>query len=204
MYDNNILPEVENYVMGLFKDRSAAENIYHNILHTTEVVAVTKKIAIAENISEDETEMLLIAAWFHDTGYFHCCKGHEEQSSAYARDFLEKVNYPSEKILVIIDCIQATQIPHSPKNKLEEIICDADLQHLGMDDIEERGELLRKEFALKGIKNLSEMEWLKGSLEFFKRHRYFTDYAKKEFGLKKNLNLIKLKERIEKLENKYS
>lgn len=36
---------------------------------------------------------------------------------------------------------------------MEEIICDADLHHLGMKDIEARGELLRQEFEMKGIKN---------------------------------------------------
>ena len=136
----------------------------------------------------------------HDTGYFHCCKGHEEQSSEYARDFLERENYPDEKILKIINCIKATQIPHSPNNKLEEIICDADLHHLGMSDIEERGEMLRKELEMKGIKKLSDIEWLKASLDFFNKHKYFTDYAKKEFGLKKEQSMIKMKQQIEKLE----
>ncbi|MBP1631614.1 MAG: metal dependent phosphohydrolase, partial [Bacteroidetes bacterium] len=177
MSENSILNKIENHIRELYQKRSAVENIYHNILHTTEVVKVAAKIAEAEKLSKDETEILLIAAWFHDTGYFHCwfhdtgyfhcCKGHEEQSSEYARDFLERENYPDEKILKIISCIKATQIPHSPNTKLEEIICDADLHHLGMNDIEERGEMLRKELEMKGIKKLSDIEWLKASLDFF-------------------------------------
>ena len=200
MSENSILNKIENHIKELFQKRSAVENIYHNILHTTEVVKVAAKIAEAENITAEETEILLIAAWFHDTGYFHCCKGHEEQSSEYARDFLEREGYPDEKILKIISCIKATQIPHSPNNKLEEIICDADLHHLGMNDIEERGEMLRKELEMKGIKKLSDIEWLKASLDFFNKHKYFTDYAKKEFGLKKEQSMIKMKQQIEKLE----
>lgn len=200
MSENSILNKIENHIRELYQKRSAVENIYHNILHTTEVVKVAAKIAEAEKLSKDETEILLIAAWFHDTGYFHCCKGHEEQSSEYARDFLERENYPDEKILKIISCIKATQIPHSPNTKLEEIICDADLHHLGMNDIEERGEMLRKELEMKGIKKLSDIEWLKASLDFFNKHKYFTDYAKKEFGLKKKQSMIKMKQQIEKLE----
>jgi len=201
MSENSILLKIENHVRELFQKRSTAENIYHNIIHTSEVVNVTSKIAEAENLSTKDTEIVLIAAWFHDTGYFHCCNGHEEQSSKYARDYLEQAKYSNENIAIIIECIKATQIPHSPKNKLEEIICDADLHHLGMNDIEVRGELLRQEFEMKGIKKLTDVEWLKTSLEFFNKHKYFTDYAKREFEEQKNLNMIKMKKQIEKLEN---
>jgi len=199
MSEPTILLKIEKYVRELFHKRSAVENIYHNILHTTEVVNIAAKIAEAENLSPDDTEVILIAAWFHDTGYFHCCKGHEDQSSEYARDYLERENYQSDKIEKIVECIKATQIPHSPKNKLEEIMCDADLHHLGMSDIEERGDMLRKEFELKGIKKLSDIEWLKTSLDFFEKHKFFTDYANREFGLQKNLNMIMMKNRLEKI-----
>ncbi len=200
MFESKILIDVENHVRELFKQRSAAENIYHNIVHTSEVVNVSYKIAQLENLSSDETEILLIAAWFHDTGYFHCCHGHEDQSSEYARDFLQKNNYPSEKIEKVKECITATKIPHAPKSKLEEIICDADLQNLGMKDGEKRSELLRKEFEMKGIKKLSDMEWIKMSLEFFKKHKYYTDYAKREFEIQKNHNQDRLEQKLKKLE----
>ncbi len=202
MSQNPILPKIESYVRELFKKRSAAENIYHNIIHTSEVVNVASRIAHEEQLSDQDTEIILIAAWFHDTGYFHCCNGHEDQSSEYARDYLEKEKYPIEKIAKVLDCIKATRIPHSPKNKLEEIICDADLHHLGMKDIETRGELLRQEFEMKGIKKLSDIDWLSNSLDFFKKHKYFTDYAKREFGLQKNLNQFNMERKLKKLEKR--
>lgn len=202
MSDSSIINKVEKYVTDLFAKRSAAENIYHNIIHTKEVVEVSQKIASSENLNNDEIEIVTIASWFHDTGYFHCCNGHEDQSSAYARDFLERQSYPTEKIEKIIGCVKATKIPHTPKSKLEEIICDADLHHLGMTDIEERGNLLRKEFEIKGIKKLSDIDWLKNSLDFFSKHKYFTDYANREFGMQKNLNQLKMEKKLKKLEKK--
>lgn len=204
MSAGNILIDVENHVRELFKQRSTAENIYHNIEHTTEVVDISQKIAELENLSSDDTEMLIIASWFHDTGYFHCCHGHEDQSSEYARDFLQKNNYPNEKIEKVIECIKATKIPHSPKSKIEEIICDADLQNLGMKDGEKRSELLRKEFEMKGIKKLSDIEWIKMSLEFFKKHKYYTNYAKKEFEVQKNHNQNRLEQKLKDLEEQSS
>ncbi len=199
MSKSNFLVQVEQHVRALYAARSGEDNLYHNLYHTTEVVKVARDIALSENLSKDDTEVILIAAWFHDTGHFHCCMGHEYQSAEYARDYLERKSYPKEKIEIIINCIKATVIPHQPKNKLEEIICDADLHHLGMNDIEEKGELLRKEYEIKGIKKLSEVDWLKTSIDFFSKHKFFTSYAKKEFGTQKNNSKLKLESKLKKL-----
>ena len=102
MLDNMILNKVELYVKELYDKKSTAENIYHCILHTTEVVDIAEKIGLAEGISQSDMEIVLIASWFHDTGHFHCCNGHEDHSSEYARKFLEKESYPEESIKKII------------------------------------------------------------------------------------------------------
>ena len=201
MLDSLILKKVEKYVRGLFSKNSVEENIYHSFVHTIEVVEIAEKIGILEKISNTDLEIVLIASWFHDTGYFHCCAGHEVQSSEYARNFLEKEFYPEENIEKIIGCIKATKIPQHPKNILEEIVCDADLQHLGQKDIEEKGALLRKEFELRGIKKLSDIDWLKTSIDFFSEHKYFTDYAKKEFGMQKHINQLEMKKKLKTLES---
>ena len=200
MLDSLILKKVENYVLELFAKKSLAENIFHSISHTKEVVNVAEKIGTTEGLSLADMEIILIASWFHDTGHFHCCHGHEDQSSEYARTYLENESYPEERIKKIIGCINATRIPQMPKNKLEEIVCDADLHHLGHVDIEERGKILRKEFELRGIKKLSDIDWLITSLEFFNNHKFFTEYARSEFGLQKNLNKLKLEKMLKKLE----
>jgi hypothetical protein len=199
MLDTEILLNIENYVKELFRTKLNSEVLYHNIRHTVEVVEVSKEIGLAENITASDLEILLIASWFHDTGHFHCCTGHEEQSTEYAKNYLENISYPLNKIGVIIECISATKIPQQPKNKLQEIICDADLHHLGEKDIKERGDLLRKEFELRGIKKLSDIEWLSVSLEFFNNHQFFTDYAKKHYGIQKEINMEIMKQKLEEL-----
>jgi HD superfamily phosphodiesterase len=196
-----MLRSVKQHVLELFAKKSVSENLYHNLVHTTEVVEVSDKIAQEENLSDEDKEILLIAGWFHDTGYFHCCNGHEDESAEYAKDFLTKEKYPKHKIDKVLNCVKATKIPHNPKNKLEEIICDADLQHLGMTDIEERGKVLRKEFEIKGIKKLDDIEWLKSSIEFFSLHKYFTHYAKNTFGKQKIINQEKMEKKLKELES---
>ena len=202
MPDNLVVKKVENYVIELFVKKSVAENLYHSISHTKEVVNIAEKIGKSEGISISDMEIILIASWFHDTGHFHCCHGHEDQSSEYARAYLVNESYPEASIEKIVGCIKATRIPQQPKNKLEEIVCDADLHHLGQIDIEEKGKILRKEFELRGVKKLSDIDWLRTSLEFFKNHKFFTEYANREFGLQKNLNQLKLEMILKKLEER--
>ncbi|MDP2362450.1 MAG: HD domain-containing protein [Ignavibacteria bacterium] len=194
-----LLNKVENYVRDLFTEKSKAENLYHSILHTTEVVGVAERIGYAEAISSSDMEILLIACWFHDTGHFHCCHGHEDQSAEYARAYFKNEFYPNDSIEKVVGCIKATQVPQNPKNLLEKIICDADLHHLGEKDIKERGDLLRQEFELREIKKLSDIEWLTFSIEFFNNHHFFTDYAKEHYGIQKDINIERMKKKLEEL-----
>ena len=82
----------------------------------------------------------------------------------------------------------ATKIPQSPKNHLEEILADADLDYLGRDDFEKISERLFQELALN-----DRNEWNKIQISFFEKHNYFTDSAKRMRNEKKQENLEKIK-----------
>lgn len=202
MFESKILKLVEQFVLELFAKKTCADDLYHNLSHTTEVVEVSDIIALDEKLSDDDKEILLIAAWFHDTGHFNCCYGHEDQSVKFAKEFLNNESYPKQKIDRIVGCIRATKIPQNPSNKLEQIICDADLQHLGMSDLEKRTKELRKEFEIKGIKKLNDIEWLKSSLEFLSNHKFFTDYAITTFGEQKKINQMNIEQKLKLLQSK--
>jgi len=200
MYSNSIIISVEKYVKNLITKVMVDDKKYHNLDHTLEVVKVSKEIASAEKVTSEELEFLEIAAWFHDTGHIVCCDGHEVQSSVYANEFLIKESYPKSKIKTIVSCINSTKIPQSPKNKIDEILCDADLHHLGLPDIEEKGKLLRQELELKGLKKFNDLDWLKTSFNFLNQHKYFTAYAKEKYNSQKQINLLNLGNKIKRLE----
>ena len=80
--------KAHQYVQNIFNELAPPENVYHNLSHTTEVVSAVKEIAAAEGVSADDLELLVIAAWFHDSGYVKTCKGHEEVSVGYVKEFL--------------------------------------------------------------------------------------------------------------------
>ena len=200
--NNGILSKVKEFIGNTFREKGSSDSFYHNFTHTAEVAKVAEEIANASGIEENDKEALLIAAWFHDVGHIQCCEGHEVIGIEMATNFLKKNNYSEEGIAKVVSLINATRMPRNPKNILEEIICDADLHHLGTNNFEVKGELFRNELeALNGCKT-PEAEWLKNNLKFFNQHKFFTDYAKERFETQKNINYIKIEKKLKKVNKK--
>lgn len=202
MLKNNFFKEVRRYVFNLFKKELPAEVVYHNFDHTVEVVNAAFEIGKAENISDNDMELLLLAAWFHDIGNTNGYANHEEESAKIAIQFLNSKDYNTSKIVVVSALINVTKMPQQPKNKLEEIICDADLVHLAKKDFKEKSELLKLEWELLNYKNVSEFDWCCESEIFLTTHSYFTDYAYEKFNYQKAVNLLKLKKDSKKMKEK--
>ena len=150
---------------------------YHGKQHTIEVVASIEDISLHENISGDDLHLLKVAGLLHDTGFLEMYKNHEEQSCVNAKNWLPQFGYSTVQIEKICGMVMATKIPQTPKNKLEEIICDADLDYLGTDNYEVIAETLHDEWLYYGFVQ-TEDEWLNKQIGFLKMHNYFTDYFK--------------------------
>ena len=198
----SILVKSRIFVNDLFNKRSTIAALFHNFDHTLEVVHNVKEIATAVNLNKIDTETVMIAAWFHDTGYLFTRDEHEERSVLIATDFLHDQDFPEKRIKQIAGCIRATKVPQQPKNLMEQIMSDADLLHLGMNDSIERGEMLRAE--LEGItgSELPESDWIKESISFFKGHSYHTTYAKEKYSKARDKNLALLQKRLLTLQKK--
>jgi predicted metal-dependent HD superfamily phosphohydrolase len=143
-------------------------------------------------------EMLLIAAWFHDSGITETYNNHEEKSAQIAREFLAMNKYPDEKINTVSNLIIVTKIPQNPKNLLEEIICDADISHIGRKGFNTRSQLLRAEWETLQNKKITDFEWLKSNIEFVAGNKFRTRYAKQNFEKQRLKNLDKLQKKLRK------
>ncbi len=194
-----LLNDVREYVSKYTRDHFSEKISYHNLGHVREVVEAAEKIGRATGLSDDELETVLIAAWFHDIGYYRGQEGHEKKSVEIAEKFLKDHQYPPEKIRQVISCIMATKIPQSPHNKLDEILCDADLYNLGSSRFIEKSDELWEE-TKTGENEISFYEWLKNSRDFLRDHHYHTSFAKKYLEPVKAVNLRQLEERIVKME----
>ncbi len=197
-----LIKSIKSYINHLYNQSAPSENVYHDISHTKSVIAACEKIGKSLNLNDDELEIITISAYFHDVGYIYTRENHEERSVEIAKSFLAENHFERDKIEKIAGCIMATKIPQSPKNNLEEVLCDADLSHLGSKDFFERNEIFRMEIEKINDKQLSDIEWLQSTIDFFNSHNFFTQYAIDKFDEQKKLNLIKLKKRLRKRSEK--
>ena len=90
-----------------------------------------------------------------------------------ARAALPGFGYLPEDIETICDMIMATKIPQSPKNLLEEIICDADLDYLGRSDFYAIGDTLYRELSEYKL-IMDEQAWNRLQVSFLSAHSFHT------------------------------
>lgn len=174
-----LLQEARHYVTGIFTNKVNPAFVYHNIDHTREVVEAADLMASQLALPEEDRPALLLAAWFHDTGYSAGQpKRHEEVSRDIAAEFLQGKEVDQATIDKVSNAIMSTKWPQSPTNLLEQILCDADLSHLGMPSFAEKNKLLRQELNLLFDNKLGKKEWRQKNIFFLQQHRYFTEYGK--------------------------
>ena len=188
-----ILQKAGTYVFSLLREKLPATYIYHNYNHTVEVVAASEEIADGCDLTKDEKEMVLLAAWFHDAGFSSGeAHGHEDVSIHLATTFLQE--HKSDPVLIqkVVSGIEATKIPQAPKNLIDQILCDADLFHLGTEEFTEKNKLLRDELIGFSKQDISKKQWRKMNISFLQNHKYFTDYCRRKLQPVKEKNLEEL------------
>jgi len=193
-FSTPFIEKTKEYVAGFIGENFTEKICYHNIDHTLDVVSATEIIGKQCKLSDKDLETVIIASWFHDTGYYLGCENHEETSASIARRYLQNENLDPKVIEQIVNCILSTKIPQNPKTKLEQVICDADLFHLSTERFFEKSELLLRELSYHN-QDLTQENWMIISKEFVEAHNYHTSYGKKVLCplLRKNLDLLKSK-----------
>ena len=194
------LKKVDQYIRALFRDELPAGIKYHNAEHTLHptrgVVAVANRIALAEKISENDRELLIVAAYFHDTGYIREYDRNEPIAARMAGRILKLIGYKPADIKKVQKMILATDLARKPQNLVEKILCDADLDHLGRDDFFKRDGKLRKGRGARGIDVSDETKWYKGTLDLITKHKYYTKSQILLREEKKQKNIKQLKKKL--------
>ncbi|GGD67549.1 hypothetical protein GCM10011412_01380 [Maribacter cobaltidurans] len=191
-----MISSVAAFCTDLLTTSKCKELPFHNLEHTKEVVQNVKYLCAAMDINEQDTEVLLIAAWFHDTGFSMTYKGHEDQSKFIATTFLKEQKANKSFINKVCNCIDATKMPQRPTNVLAKVLCDADLFHLGTTNFLYKNMLLRKEWELFSDIIMADDEWQMLNINFLEEHRFKTTYGKEILENGKQENLDKLKQLI--------
>ena len=188
MQNNSLM---KTFVIDLLKNKIPPFYYYHNYRHTLYVVDKAIEIGREEGCTAHEIDLVSAAALWHDTGFIKTYNDHEEAGCLLAREYLPGYGYSAADIDTICGIIMATSIPQSPKNKLEEIVADADLEYLGTNEAEAKAEHLYREWQHLDP-SLTREKWNKIQISFLQSHHYFTRFCKQKKESAKSAYLQKL------------
>ena len=197
LYSSINYKHAEKFIVKTLKAGLSEDLTYHNIGHMTDVCASAERIAKEEGIKGEELFLLKTAALYHDGGFVEQYQNNESIGARMAKDALPVYGYSDEELNTIERLILATSIPQQPKDLLEEIICDADLDYLGRDDFYKISNQLMHEFVAYGVVKDAKT-WDELQIEFISAHKYFTKTSIETREANKQLRLREIKERYKK------
>lgn len=168
--------KLKRFIIEKLKTELSEKLTYHGVQHTLYVLKSCNQYIKRMHIGTNDAYLLRTAAIMHDTGFMWNFDNHEDESIKYTKELLPGWNYSTSEIDKIVGMIQATKKPQQPKNVLEQIIGDSDLDYLGTDAFYKVADKLYKELlAFKIIS--TEEEWDRLQVEFLRDHKYHTPFA---------------------------
>lgn len=198
----HLLKQVNEYAVEYYTLHYNPILFFHNKRHTEYMVGKTAQIANHYQLNDRDFFIVMTASWFHDLGYMVNLNCHEEESAKLADGFLRNHNIEEGIIADVKSCIMATKMPQSPDVFLEQIVCDADLFHLGTDEFFDNDKLMHKEVNALYNTEISKQDWRRKTIKFLKDHHYHTDYCQVLLNDGKQKNLKKLENKVAEVEKK--
>ncbi|MDD2635317.1 MAG: HD domain-containing protein, partial [Bacteroidales bacterium] len=187
--------KIQEEIMDQLQHNLPTNLYYHNIKHTINVLYNVEDIAREEGVDEEEMLLLKCAALFHDAGFMVSYDDNEEIGAKMAAQTLRKYKFTDEQIDTVKRLIMATKMPPKPKDNLEKMMCDADLDYLGRPDFIPISQNLFRELFERGKIDTIE-QWNRMQYKFIINHNYFTETARKNRDAGKKLVIKELEELI--------
>lgn len=163
---------------------------YHDTYHTRhDVIPAVSRLAALSGLTSHSSQLLIVAAAFHDIGHVVSYDDHEAYSIQLTREHLPRFGFSPLAVDQVCGAIAATRIPQSPQTLFEKLLADADLDVLGRQDYLVRREALYQE--------LTEIDaapplplWNEEQLNFISEHQYFSPAARSLRANGKRLNIV--------------
>lgn len=169
---------------------------YHSFWHTwNDVLPAVERLMSLEHVAGVDAMLVRTAAIYHDIGFVVQSAEHEMLGAQIAGEVLPAFGYTPAQVEQVRGMIMATRLPQSPRNLLEQILADADLDVLGRDDFWPRNQALRAECEAMG-KTTTDAQWCTCQLKFLQSHRYFTLAAQTLRDAQKQQNIALLRQRL--------
>ena len=186
--EKHINPELKEKIFDDLSNILDENYSYHNLDHTKRVISAAVDIGSNYDLSEKDWRCLLTACLLHDYGFIESHVEHEKISAKLSSQILPKYGFSETDIQIINSLIIVTKLEEKPKNLLESIIRDSDLEYLGSEDFIKISPLLKKEWInCKVVK--SDSEFYKIQYELILNYSFYTDFMIKNSINQKKVNI---------------
>ena len=188
--------EASKYVYDLLKERLPESILFHNYRFTVDVANAARKIGEKADLDDEELERVIIAAWFHNTGFTEGTNGHVDASVRIAAGFLEAHEVPDEQIARVAALIRIAHSDDEPEDDAERVIQDAARSYLGRKKFFLYSDRLREEKRLIGEADYDDREWAEYQLRELGGPPFRTKYARKKYEERRLQNLKQVQRRL--------
>ena len=186
--EKHINPELKEKIFDDLSNILDENYSYHNLDHTKRVIRAAVDIGSNYDLSDKDWRCLLTACLLHDYGFIESHVEHEKISAKLSSQILPKYGFSENEIEIINSLIIVTKLEKKPKNLLESIIRDSDLEYLGSEDFIKISPLLKKEWINCEVVK-SDSEFYKIQYEFILNHSFYTDFMIKNSSNQKKENI---------------
>ncbi len=186
------------FVQQYLLEKLPASRLYHNFDHAEEVAGVAKKLAKAADLTDEQSEVLQLAAWFLNCGLGRSEELAGEESAAVAEHFLKSRNYDAYRVKIVRSLIVRFHSDEPPADEMGRILYDANWSFTGRKRFFRRARLLRLEREETAGKKMSAHEWNKTLLDMVIHHPFLTSWAQDRFGKRRNKNLAVQRQNLRK------
>jgi len=198
MNQKALFAKADTFVYEYLRENLPQEFVFHDYDHAQEVAEVARELAEKADLPAEDAFCLVIAAWFHDTGYTEGAEGHEGRSAQLASQFLRQHKASEATVETVRKLILATHADHTPGNFLECLLHDANKAYLGRKRFERRANLLRLEKEYAHGQSYSLLDWQKHLLDVQMNMQFYSRQAHEAFSKRQNKNMAELKEDLRK------
>ena len=185
-------------ILARLREELPSSLYYHSVEHTADVIGEALVLAATAGLPARDTELLAVAAAYHDSGFIITPVDNEAYGARFAREAMQKLGgFTAAEIDCVMQMIMDTRLVESSEGliqrasgELAKYLLDADLGNLGRDDFFLHMERQRRE---SGADPLLFME---RTLRFVDLHRWQTHAARRLHQATKEVNVARLREMI--------
>ena len=194
--DTDLTNEASVFVYNLLKERLPDSVLFHNYRLTVDVANAARKIGARTGLDDEDLELVVLAAWFHNTGFTEGTNGHVESSVRIAAGFLEAHEVGDEAIARVANLIRVSHSDAEPQDDAERVMQDAARSYLGRKKFFLYSDRLRQEKQMTGEGEYDDQEWAEYQMHELGGPPFQTKYARKKYEDRRQRNLKQVQRRL--------